>query len=219
MNIFSVTFDNVWKQLTPPALRQPLQLAWGKVLVKPVQYLRDLVLDDYANGSPYAKYDNTSSYTVDNRVIYIDRAVYQCYSATTPGINPFNSGHWTKINDCFIGARERVLYNSQKKLFEYTLNKWFQCSGIYIETLAATTPVFLMGNTGPNSSVMTNSGAYATNYMLNSYNGNVQSDYMIWVPLSAYTPLGSTNTERENTIRSFADRYNLAGMIYSVSGY
>ena len=226
MSIFSVDYNNVWQQNTPQVLRQPIQLAWGNVLLKPLQYLHELIFEDYVNGSQYGTFDITSAYTLSNRVIYIDRGAYECISGTTAGIVPFNSNFWRKINDNYIGAKERVLYNSQKIIYEYALNRWFQTgvnnpypgNGIYIETLVTDSTTFLLGSDGPNSSDLVSNSIYAESYLGNGLINNIY-DYTIWVPNAVYNALGPNITFRENTIRSVADNYNLAGMQYTVSGY
>lgn len=227
MSLYDVDYNNVWQQNTPQILRGQVQLAWGKVLLKPLQYLHDLIFTDYANGSFYPNFDITSAYTLSDRVIYIDRGVYECNSGTTAGIVPFNLNYWRKINDNYIGANERVLYNANKIVYEYALNRWFQTgisnpspgNGIYIDTLTASTIAFLMGNSGPTSSVLYNSSKLSTSYLVNYYSGSNSSDYLIWVPNAIYNALGPNDTFRTNTVRSIADKYNIAGMLYSVSGY
>lgn len=217
MSIFNVNFSQIWQTFTPPVLRKPIQLAWGETLLKPVQYMRDLIFVDYADGSVYNDYSPLSSYTPSDRVIYTDRGVYENHNSSV-GFAPTDTAYWNKINDNYIGIRERVRYNSQKKLFEYSLNRWFQCTGIYIENTPIQASFFTMGQTGTYSSTMSN-GASNQFYMGNSYSANSTSSYTIWVPLTAYTGMSTVLTERENIVRSFADNYNLAGMFYSVSGY
>ncbi len=220
MSIYNVDFSGLWNTLTPPILRKPVQQNWGTSLMKPVQYLRDLVLDDYADGSGYNIYSNASTYTTDDRVVYIDRGVYESISGST-GVSPNDVNYWNKINDNYIGVRERVKYNSQKILFEYSLNKWFQCTGIYIDNTRFSTGGFVMGNTGAYSSTLSNiSTSLNTTYLNNSgWSGYTDSCYTIYVPNVVFTGLSSTTIESENIIRSFADDYNLAGILYSVSGY
>jgi hypothetical protein len=220
MSIYSVNFSQLWATLTPPVLKKPMQLVWGTVLMKPIQYIRDLVFDDYADGSPYSIYSNASVYTTDDRVVFIDRGVYESISGST-GILPNDVNYWNKVNDNYIGVRERIKYNSQKVLFEYGLNRWFQCSGIYIDNTPYTSTGFLMGQTGEFSSTLSNiSTSINISYLNNTgYSGYTSSSYTIFVPNVVYTGLSSTQIESENIVRSFADKYNLAGIQYSVSGY
>jgi hypothetical protein len=73
-----------------------------------------------------------------------------------------------------------------------------------------------MGETGEYSSVMPNNSQYQQNFLVNNYTVSDGFAYTIYVPLAVWTPLASNDTDRENLIRSFADKYNLAGMIYDV---
>ncbi len=191
-------------------------LAWGKVLSKPLQYLRDLIFEDYANGSNYLLYDNSTVYVIGDRIFYLDRGVYECILATLGNL-PTDTTYWRKINDNYIGVRERILYNAQKMTFEWGLNRWFICSGIYITNNSLALSGFLMGETGEYSSTLVNIAN--PSYLINDFVlGGIYS-YTIYVPTAVFNSLGTTNTERENIIRSFADNYNLAGMLYNVVPY
>jgi hypothetical protein len=53
----------------------------------------------------------------------------------------------------------------------------------------------------------------APTYIVNAY------DYTINVPIAIFNTLGTTTTNKENTIRQFADKYNLAGMNYNIITY
>jgi hypothetical protein len=127
-------------------------------------------------------------------------------------------------NDNFIGTRERAKYNSQKMLFEYGLNKYFQVTGptyIYIQNnFAEADHVFIMGLSGPTSSRLVLNSQNAESYMglVASYSTDVY-DYTIYVPLAVFNALGTSDANREAAIRSFADIYNLAGMSYNVISY
>jgi hypothetical protein len=220
MSIFNVNFSQLWYDLTPPVLQKGVQLAWGETLLKPLQYLRDLTFEDYANGSSYPSYSGLSAYTTGDRIIFTDRGVYESISGSTSGITPTDTNSWLLINDNYIGVRERVKYNSQKMLYEYGLNRWFQCSGIYIDNNSLIGSGFLMGNTGPYSSALSNTSVpTSATYLQNTYSGATSNCYTIYVPTPVFNNLAPTNIERENIIRSFADTVNLAGMTYNVVAY
>lgn len=219
MGIFNINFSGLWKDITPPVLRKPVHQAWGDVLLTPMQYLRDLTFNDFANGSSYPSYSGASAYTSNDRVSYNNRGVYESISGST-GILPTDINSWNLINENYIGVRERVKYNSQKMLFEYGLNRWFQCTGIYIDNNPILNTGLLMGNTGAYSSALSNSSTpTSASYLINSFSGFTTNSYTIYVPTGVYTDLGITNIERENVVRSFADNYNLAGFIYNVVAY
>jgi hypothetical protein len=67
---------------------------------------------------------------------------------------------------------------------------------------------------------MPNSSINSVDYM-----GNMPTyitgtfDFTINVPLDLFDTLGTTTTNKENTIRQFADKYNLAGTTYNVITY
>lgn len=215
-DIYIISFQLLWETLYPPILRKPKHLSWGKVMAKPLQYLRDLIFDDYANGSNYLLYDNSTVYVLGDRIFYLDRGVYECILATLGNL-PTDATYWRKINDNYIGVRERILYNSQKMTFEWALNRWFICSGIYIENQSLSFSGFLMGNSGEYSSTLVNISN--PSYLMNSFTISTDFSFIIYVPLAVFNSLGNSDIERENIIRSFADNYVLAGMLYDVLPY
>ena len=226
MSIYSYDNKIVAEQIAPPTLRQPKFLAWLYVITKPVQSLWDFAFNGYKDGSSF-------DYDLDNSVITIgfvftkgdvikySKGIYVCiqtftYSGTID-LTKFN-----KLQDNFLGVEERIKYNAQKILFEYALNTWFNAPNTIFITnnfLQAET-VFLMGNSGETSSVMPNNSIYSTNYMGNAPTYIVNAyDYTINVPIVIFNTLGNTTTNKENTIRQFADKYNLAGMNYNIITY
>lgn len=182
-----------------------------------------------SGSSPY------SSYTKGDRVIYIDRAVYENISGSTSE-NPLDTTKWMKVNNNYIGAIERSEFNAIKLSYELALNRWFLTNGfapvvtastvhqglfaasaktIYIQTLTASTASFLMANSGELSSDMPFSSTFAQQWMGNSYSvGNI-FEYTIWVPNYIFT----RPTVSESIIRNFAESINIAGILFSISGY
>jgi hypothetical protein len=223
MSIYTLSVNYISEKLVPPSLRGAKHLAWLKTILKPVQTLWKYIFIDYKNGSPYANYDVSLSYNTTDRVIYSNKKVYECIKNASVGINCDDSEYWLKINDNFIGASERVKYNSQKIVFEYALNKWFDVQSydpqIYIQNNVIAGSAFVMGSTGSYSSPMALSGVYSTTYMGLAYSFIPLYDYTIYVPTLVFNAQGSTLANRENAIRNFADIYNLIGMKYNVITY
>lgn len=220
MAIYNVDFNDVWLKLTPRKLRRDKILAYGDVLEKPLQYLRNLIFDDYKLGSVYDDYSALSAYTAGDRVIYTNRGVYEAKESVS-GVTPTTATGWTKVIDNYIGLDERVLYNSRKILFEHALNRNFQCTGIIISNSATTASGFIVGETPAYSSTISKSSVpSAAAYIGQSFGGINNISYTIYVPTLVFTGLSSSNdTERVNIVRDFANKYNLAGRVYSVSGY
>lgn len=224
-NIYIISFQLLWETLYPPILRLPKHLAWGKVLERPLQYLHQLFFTDYANGSAYPYWNPPTTYNIGDRVIsavdHTNRSVYECI-ATTIFNDPTDTNYWVLVNDNYIGIRERIKYNSQKVLFEFALNKWFMCSGIRISNQNTISSSFLLGQTGPFSSTLSNSSIIpysSPSYLTNNLVVASSFNYIIFVPNGILSQLALTVTDQKNIVRSFADNYNLAGMIYDVQGY
>jgi hypothetical protein len=220
-------FDNeiVAEQLTPPVLRESKLLAWLYVLTKPIQNKWALIFEDYKDESVYSNYNGATTYNFGDRVIWDDKAVYEAtytnplgvaesFSGTPPSVLLF----WTKVNDIFIGANERVKYSSQKLLFEYALNKFFITSGIYItNNFVDTGNVFVMDTDSTESSLMPLDSLYQEDYM--DYTATYATaiyDYTIFVPVAFHTSLGAN---ADGLIANFANKYNLEGMQYNILTY
>lgn len=223
MSIYTLSVNYVAEKLLPPSLRKAIHLAWLRVILKPLQTFWDYVFDDFATGSTYSAYDVSLSYVRTNRVIHTNKSVYECILNASAGINPDNTTYWVKINDNFIGVDERILYNSQKIVFEYSLNKWFGAPSsspqIYIVNNTVAGSSFLLGETSLFSSVLANDSIFSTTYLSDVYTPTAVYDYTIFVPVAVFNAQGTTTANRETAIRNFADKYNLIGMKYSVVTY
>ena len=220
-SIYIIQFSLLWEKLCPPILRKALHLSWGTVLTQPLQYLRDLIFENYANGSNYNAYDNATAYVVGDRIYYTNRSVYECIEGTTGNL-PTDTTYWRKIVDNRIGIRERIKYNSQKIVFEYALNRWFDVPSvdpqIYIQNNTIYGTAFLMGRAGIYSSTMPRSSSHQLYYLGNGY--DYRSDaFTIYVPILVFNALANNDTNRENVVRNFADNYVLAGITYTVVTY
>jgi len=220
-------FDNeiVAEQLTPPSLREPKFLAWLYVLTKPIQNKWSLIFEDYKDGTSYANYSGATTYDFGDRVTYTDKAIYEATYTDSNGVAqsfsgeaPTNTTFWTKVNDIFIGAKERVAYSAQKLVFEYALNRFFITSGIYItNNFVDVGNVFVMDLSSTESSVMPLNSIEQEDYMdLTATYATAIYDYTIFVPVAYHTSLG---TDADLIIRTFADKYNLAGMQYDIQTY
>ena len=225
-------YDNqiVGEQLTPPVLRTAKQLSWINTLTAAVQNLWSLIFEDYRVGSVYPSFNIATIYDFGNKIIWDDKCIYEAtctdslgVAQSFSGVYPNNAVFWTKVNDNFIGSDERVKYNSQLIVLEYALNNWFlnltATDQIFIATNNITSNLFLMGQTGTYSSTMANSSVFSAYFMPNVASYPTQYNFTINVPLALFTTLGTDNTNRENTIRIFADKYVLSGITYNVTTY
>jgi hypothetical protein len=99
MSIYIFSTDYIGEKLLPPALRTPKQLAWLKVLLRPIQTVWTYFFVDYYGGSLYVNYDNSLAYVRGDRVIYSNKKVYECILDASAGIEPSDTTYWVKIND------------------------------------------------------------------------------------------------------------------------
>ena len=221
---FNLNVSSLLKTLLPPMLRQPSQVGWMNSLAIPMQYDHDRLFHDFISGSSiYAFYNNATSYVGGDKIVYINRGVYESISGST-GVLPTDITKWNQYLPNYIGAIERSEYSAQKYLYEYALNRWFEVSGIttstvfssantniYITTNVASSQRFVLGNTGPYSSDLNNISSNAMAFMGNTYVVPTFNDYTIWVPTYVTTTL--------TDVRAFSDMVNISGMQYNVVNY
>jgi hypothetical protein len=224
-DIYDIDYNTQYESLSPPNKRKPKLLAWGYSLMYPLQWLRDLFFDDYAKGTAYQDWDAVSGFAQFSRVRYSDLGNYECINpAGAVGAlqNPLNTDYWRKIQDNYIGANERVKYNSQIIVLEYALNRWFMNAApsdlIYIST-NVTTSQLLMGGSSATSGNLSNYSAYSSYFMGYTYSAT-QYDFTVYFPIALYTALPpALNADKDKMIRNVVDKYKLTGMNYDIQTF
>lgn len=235
--IYNVNFALQIEQLLPPSKRTTKTLAYMGVFGRSFQYQRDLLFDTYANGFGGAIWA-AGTYTKGQRVRYIDHSVYEVQVASTT-TTPSTSTDWLKIQDVWIGVRERTRYTGNKIVLIYGLNRWFdtvfrQPNGTLenpVTNAAGTSDIYIVNNSilvnqfkipksaFNTSSFIPNNGIYGIDGIPNVAFALNQYAFTIFVPLAVFNALAANNTDRENVVRAFADKYVIAGIIYKVQTY
>lgn len=222
-SIYDINFTLQSENLLPPDKRKAKTKSFMAGFVVALQLIRDRFFTSYADGFTGNVWDVSLPYSVGDTVRYIDKAVYECIVATAPGDLPTDINYWVKIQDNWIGLRERLRYNSRKLLLEYILNKWFDVAvfpapQIYITNNTVFGNTFLLGQTGPTSSTMADN-SLSQQYFLSlapTFNTNC---FTIFVPVLVFNALDPSPTNAENIIRAIADKYVIAGMLYDVQTF
>lgn len=236
--IYSDNESQVGSDLSIPQRRTTIWLNWLTAILKPQQWLNDLVFTKYYGGSSAADWNGATTYAYGDNVKYVDYSVYECIntagitSATPPSEDTTN---WIKVLDTFVGVGERVKYTGQAIVLEYVLNYYFSVGTTTLPWTGASHVIqiyispgtvgfgFWMssGNSQPLTSYMSASNAAQKNYMgiSPSYNPNT---FTINVPTAVYAAIQAnqpSGVTAESVIRSIADKYTQAGKIYNVVQY
>jgi hypothetical protein len=200
--------------------------AWIKALFTPNKWNHQDVYVDYKQGSSYPYYTVSTHYSLGNRVIY-NESVYECILpvGTTTNNPSTTPSEWRLYENFFIGVDERILFNHSKIVLEYALNKRFNTifkqppllSDIYITNEPISNAPFIVGYTEEFSS--SSYSFFSNEFVIDSYSLSFVYNYTIYVPLSVFNSLGTTNTLREKVIRTFVDRYNTLGLFYKIITY
>lgn len=228
MSFYDFDAEIVAEQLTPPVLRQPKQLAWLKVLARPIQWLWQLIFEDYSTGVSYLDWANIFAYNAGDRIVWTDKSVYEAKvthisisGSNEPTGNVDSADTWLKVQDKHTGADQRARYNSQIIVLEHILNKWYRIPTtdpqIYIENNVNTNG-FLMGTVGVYSSKIPNNSVFMADYLWNTPDFS-STDFTVFVPVAFFATLGDTAQNRENNVRRIVDQYRIAGITYTVTTY
>lgn len=222
MNLFKIDFKKQTYDLIPPDKRVEPTPAIIKSLLWAAQYVRDLFLASYREGTEAIEY-TPGSYNYEDQVIY-NNSVYQSLENSNTA-DPTDTTKWRLIQSNFIGSEERAKYNGHKLNFEYALNKWFHTvyrqppdvSDTYIENTPLPPAIFRVGGTeaisSSVSSYVSSEFVFEEETYLDGYN------YTIWIDHHVYDTFGTSAEEREQYVRNFADKYNIAGLKYQIQTY
>jgi hypothetical protein len=229
-----INTDTFAVNFLPPKKRLPIYKAWVKTLLKPLQVLYNTMFGTFKDGNAAAIYNGATAYVVGNQVKYTDKAIYQCWVASTGNL-PTNTAYWFKIQDKFVGIEPRCKYNAQHLLFEYALNEWFGTtfvnvpgsSDIYINAVGANLGAFYVGFTPTDSSFVVYDEPEATAFIqaLDLTTASISSTVNVPIAVANALTTETANTvpnisaNRENIIRQIADLYNYAGITYDVITY
>lgn len=252
MSIYDVDIANQTVLLLPPTKRKALTLQWLGIFGNKLQYLHDLVFGDYLTGNKDGQWQASTTYTYLKRVRYRDNAIYEVNN--TAGVNSIipppqdiysdtnTSGNWIKVQDNFIGLQERVKYNSQKLVFEFALNKWFNgtfrqstgwdisgnpmpISDIFISAQPVDDHSFVFGVDETDSSAIYSTdtdqlikAVIGNTYLVNSYAFSINIPTALYDATIPSDPSGKT-VNKDNKVRAFADNYALGSKTYNIILY
>ena len=221
--IYDINFSTFAAQLLPPDKRFTRTVAWVKILLSPLQYLRDLWFGTYRTGSTAPQWVNTSPYNKYAQVKY-NKIIYESLVANNSDV-PTTVATWKVVQQNFIGLSERIYYSGQKLVLEYAMNKWFGTvfrqppnqSDIYIGSNATAVAVFRSANTEDFSSVVFSD--VSSEYVINDYTFAVAFNFTIYCPVAVYNALDPTLINNEKIFRAFVDKYVPAGVTYNIVTY
>lgn len=228
MSIYDINYTDQVENNLPVEKRKPGFISWLVALLSAQKWRSDIFFNEYVQGSSAALWSPfVTLYPKGTRVNFF-RSIYEATRSVPSGHFPTDANYWIKITEDYRGVNERVRYNSQKIILEFILNKWFNTTwvqpdsvstptrpDIYIDNNNLPMPVFtVFEDANPLSEVFTYD--YLSNsYVMEEYTYDVNC-FTIYVPVVIFTGLGA---DAELQIRTIADRYVIAGMIYNVTTY
>jgi hypothetical protein len=221
--LYDIDFSKAAVQLLPPDKRFNVMIAFARVILTPIQYLRDLWFGTWRTGDFSPQYTNSTPYPKYYRVQY-QKIVYESLINNNSSL-PTVVTAWAVVQPNFIGMSERILFNGQVLVLTYALNKWFgttfrqpnAISDIYINTNAAPLSPFRTATIEAISSVVYQT--YSLDYIYNNPSFVAAINFTIYCPVAVYNALDTTLINNNKIFRAFVDRYVPAGITYTVTTY
>jgi hypothetical protein len=233
-NKYYIDWYQYLQNLLPVNKRLNKFIVFGKVLVSQIKWLHINIFSYFYDGATFSYWDISISYTKGTYIKGLDKSIYYCIADSPAGQTVYDVNYWLPINSEFIGAKDRVRFTSQKVIFEYALNTWFDYTfqnpplqsplnsvsnnTIYISANTINPNVFVIGQNLTNSSVVGVTYTDSKYFVGLPPSSFVQNDFTINYQLSAI-PSYLTSTEFEKQIRAFADKLVLAGTQYNIQSY
>lgn len=244
---YSIDTGLFTNNMLPPDKRTPVMQQWVKALLSGMAWLNGNVLVNYPNpsGITYGVFIPSSSYSPGD-IVYYRYALYErLYSDNyIAGTLPTDTDHFAPILPVFIGVNERLCYNGTTLTLTWALNKYFNTtfrqpasaygqtplSDIYIVNFNSGAQSFIVGAVESDSSAV--AGTISSGFVIDTLTNDPLSDFAIYMPQGVFNLIddlpeptgtgitGSTLVNgREKIIRSFVDKYIVAGVNYSIHTY
>ncbi len=229
-SIYNIDFGLAAERLSPPDKRKQAYLSWFRVLLFPLQWLRNFIFINYAEGNT-SLYDHEETYVAGSIVKY-NRLVYTNIS-TTPvtGIRPGEANAsqvWLLLLETDIGLRERLRYNGQTIVLQAILNKIITgdpepSPRITIDNVSSDrlevyffnksdtsnfnkTPRFYLKESPPSYEV----------YLSMKEEYSLGIDFRVNVPTLYYRKEGEINQENLVLLTAYIEKYKLVGTQYQI---
>ena len=221
--IYDIDFKKLAVQILPPDKRFTNNIAFARLILTPIQYLKDLWFGTWQVGDISPQWTNSVPYTKYARVQY-RKTVYESLINNNSDL-PTVVTSWAVVQPNFIGMSERILYNGQLLVLTYALNKWFgttfrqpnAVSDIYILNNATPITPFRSATVEALSSVVYQT--YSLDYIYNNPQFAAPINFTIFCPVAVYNALDTTLLNNDKIFRNFANRYVPAGITYIIQTY
>jgi len=234
MNKYLISFYDFWANLLPPNKRLAKFIAFGKSIMSQIQWNHTNLFVKYYKGDTVAYWYSTVVYTKGTYIKGLDKAIYYCIKTASAGTTVYDTNYWLLINSSFIGSETRLKFTSQKSVFEYALNTWFDQTFInppkqptlnsasnnviYITTNSIDINIFLVGSSVVDTSNISATGFDSSYYVGLAPSSYINNDFTIYYA-SSIVPSYLTSIQFEQQIKAFADKINLAGLRYNITSY
>ena len=231
-DIYRINENLLATQILPPDKRLPNWENWMECLMTPAQYLNNLNTM-WREGSLPQIWNSADTYTNGDLVLgwfnYTRGIFLSLKNSNTDPLGDTNS--WLLIINDFIGIDERILYDGNKLILEWALNKYFGTTfrqppnipDIYIDDSDANYGTFYISNQPYIAGQIFNheSRGYITNITYPVLASAASTNFVIFFPSSLYVTLpGYTGTGSCDTyITNFVNNYVYDGLTYTISLY
>lgn len=222
--MYDVNYNTTIETLLVPDKRTKKTIAFNNALVAGIANNHNLLFNTYKEYTILPNW-TAGTYT-KNELVKYGKSIFQSIENGNTG-QPTQSDKWRLVSENFLGSDFRLSITGSKLNLEYALNTWFGTtfrqpnvgnSDIYLTTNNfVSIPVFRVGITEIESTSV--STLTSEQLIVNNYNFSTQYNLTINFPSVMFISLGTTNDVRNSIVRSFADKYINAGLIYQIQTY
>lgn len=238
MSIYDIDFSQSTTELLPPSKRTSRTEAFLSLAGLYLQFLHDIIFNTYQNGSIYPLFDNGSPYFNGDRVMDDDNGVYEVIDESAFALSggfythPFtNPSMWVRLTKDWRGTSARIRYNSQKLVLEWVLNEYFgqvfrqpndvtfsgTKSDIYVEDVQNYNPFFIAQD-DVHASFAVDIPSTIQDFIIDDNSASVYISRKIYVKAAWWATFNSSG-DGDEKMRSFIDKYIIAGCVYQILTY
>lgn len=176
MSIFNIDYFKKVQEWLPPDKRGLTMVQWVWLLISEVSNLWSKGIDVYKNGFAYSQWV-AGTYGKGARVKY-KSSVWESLIDSNTDVP--TSSNWKLYLPSFVGVDERQLFNGQKLVLEYALNRYYSTvfrqpnlvSDIYIDNLPPRFVGFIVGQTEGSLVSQTDTAGKSLWNQFTTYNAN-----------------------------------------------
>jgi hypothetical protein len=219
-DIYDIDYENAGVNLTPTGKRNPVRLAFLKVLLSPVVYLRGIIFDDFIKGQIRSEYTQGTNYNKGDKVNYKSEGVWECTQSHTSILTTIDKTKFINLQKYKQPVLERLQYNDSKIILTKILNDWFSYCAVPLSPIVlirenSIYDGFWIGSDNSNTATIAIEGE-CEHFIGTTYATDTDIHFTVQIDTNQFNELGDNNQNRYNTLRQVIDKYLSVGFKYII---